>query len=47
MFVNMSIKESPNADFNLTKAFVTQFAVLKDVSKLRANSPLQVKSMLE
>jgi hypothetical protein len=36
----------PNADLNLSKAFVTQFASGKTSCKLRANSPLQVKSML-
>jgi hypothetical protein len=36
----------PNADLNLSKAFVTQFAPGKAIRKLRANSPLQVKSML-
>jgi hypothetical protein len=35
-----------NADLNLPKAFVTQFAFKKAIRKLRANSPLQVKSML-
>jgi hypothetical protein len=36
----------PNADLNLSKAFVTDSA-LKSWCRIRANSPLQVKSMLE